>query len=94
MTRQEKEQLLLQLNAQLNDTIAALNASDHIDLQLVEGNDVDAKYNDTTNYPQYGGDWRAYRHAHRTRASDLKDEIARIQAVEPEDPAPEIRLED
>lgn len=89
MTRQEKEQLLLQLDGQLNDTLAGLNASDHIDNQLVEGHDVDAKYNDTEKYPQYGGDWRKYRNDLRAEASRLKDEIARVQAIEPEDPEPE-----
>lgn len=89
MTRQEKEQLLLQLDGQLNDKLAGLNASDHIDNQLVEGIDVDEKYNDPEAYPQYGGDWRAYRNALRAEASNLKDEIARVQAIEPEDPEPE-----
>lgn len=89
MTRQEKEQLLLQLDGQLNDALAGLNASDHIDNQLVEGHDVDAKYNDAEKHPQYGGDWRKYRNDLRATASDIKDEIARVQAIEPEDPEPE-----
>ena len=86
MTHQEKEQLLLQLDGRLNNVLAGLNSSDHIDHQLVEGLDVDAKYNDAKTYPQYEGDWRAYRKRLRTEASDLKDEIARIQNIEPEEP--------
>lgn len=88
MTQQEKEQLLLQLDGQLNDTQRELNSSDYIDNQLVEGVDVDAKFNDEEKYPQYEGDWRAYRARKRDEVRAIQAEIKRVQDIEPEDPEP------
>ena len=56
MTPQEKEQRLLNLEAARLDAQNQLNASDYIDNQLIEGVDVDKKFNNVTNYPQFGGD--------------------------------------
>ena len=58
MTHQEKEQLLLQLEAEMLDAQNQLNASDYIDNQLIEGVDVDKKFNDTEKYHQFNGNWR------------------------------------
>jgi len=91
MTRQEKEQLLLQLEAQQSEAQNALRDSDYIDNQIVEGVEgVDAKYNNAEVYPQYGGNWRAFRSAKREEVRAIRAEIERVKAIEPEeDPRPE-----
>lgn len=94
MTQSEKEQLLLQLEAQKHEAQNCLNDTDYIGHQAIDGIDVDAKYNDAEAYPQFEGDWRAWRAAKRQSVHDLKQEIKRVQAIEPEAPEPEITEEE
>ena len=86
MTPSEKEQLLLQLDAQRLEAQNCLNDTDYIDNQLVEGVDVDTKFNDTEKYPQFEGDWRGYRAAKRDAVRELAAEIKRVQEIVPEEP--------
>lgn len=97
MTQSEKEQLLLQLEAQKHEAQNSLNDTDYIGHQAVDGIDVDAKYNDIEAYPQFEGDWRGWRAAKRQAVHELKQEIKRVEAIEPEEPeheAPEPEIQE
>ena len=86
MTPQEKEQRLLNLEAARLDAQNQLNASDYIDNQLIEGIDVDKKFNNVTNYPQFGGDWRKFRADRREQVRTLTLEIETIKNTPTEEP--------
>lgn len=85
MTHQEKEQLLLQLEAEMLNAQNQLNASDYIDNQLIEGVDVDKKFNDTEKYPQFNGNWRKYRADKRELVRTLSEEIENVKQAETEE---------